>query len=311
MGVLIVCKSQCRAITRASALGAEAVWTRKRIFWIVDDEQEICALVQQYLSGEGYQVSIAHDGGEMRDVIEQSPVDLVILDIVLPTEDGLTLARTLRAERRDIGIIMLTGRGDTIDRIVGLEIGADDYLSKPFHLRELLARVKSVVRRSAEQPGAKPAPNGISRLAFAGWQFDLHTRELVSPVGEPVRLTSGEFDLLKVFVTHPNQLLTRDKLLDLTRGREAGPFDRTIDVQVGRLRRKLGDDPQQPQLVKTLRSGGYIFVAPVEAGGGAPASAPTGASSPAPHSANAPSETISISDALPSWFEGPFRCRQR
>jgi two-component system OmpR family response regulator len=234
---------------------------------IVDDEQDICALVEQYLTDEGYQVSIAHDGAEMRQVIARDPVDLVLLDIVLPNEDGLSIARALRVENANIGIIMLTGRGDTIDRIVGLEMGADDYLAKPFHLRELLARVKSVMRRT-EVAGAEPIANEISsRLAFAGWQFDLHTRELVSPAGEPVRLTSGEFDLLKVFVTHPNQLLSRDRLLDLTRGREAGPFDRTIDVQVGRLRRKLGDDPQQPQLVKTLRSGGYIFVASVDAGG--------------------------------------------
>ncbi|HEX3884905.1 MAG TPA: response regulator [Stellaceae bacterium] len=232
---------------------------------IVDDEQEICALVHQYLSGEGYQVSVAHDGGEMRQVIERSTVDLVILDIVLPTEDGLTLARTLRAERQDIGIIMLTGRGDTIDRIVGLEIGADDYLAKPFHLRELLARVKSVVRRTAVQPVEAPAAGDTSRVRFAGWLLDLHTRELRSPVGSSIKLTAGEYDLLRVFVTNANQLLTRDKLLDLTRGREAGPFDRTIDVQVGRLRRKLDDNPQQPQLIKTLRSGGYIFVAPVEA----------------------------------------------
>ncbi len=233
---------------------------------IVDDEQDICALVEQYLTDEGYRVSIAHDGGEMRQVIGREAVDLVLLDIVLPNEDGLSIARSLRVESPNIGIIMLTGRGDTIDRIVGLEMGADDYLAKPFHLRELLARVKSVVRRT-EGGGPEATPSETSRLGFAGWQFDLHTRELVSPAGEPVRLTSGEFDLLKVFVTHPNQLLSRDRLLDLTRGREAGPFDRTIDVQVGRLRRKLGDDPQQPQLVKTLRSGGYIFVAPVEAGG--------------------------------------------
>jgi len=231
---------------------------------IVDDERDICALVEQYLIDEGYRVSIAHDGAEMRQVIVREPVDLVLLDIVLPNEDGLSIARALRVENPNIGIIMLTGRGDTIDRIVGLEMGADDYLAKPFHLRELLARVKSVVRRT-EGGNAEPAPSEtLSRLRFAGWQFDLHTRELVSPVGAPVRLTSGEFDLLRVFVTHPNQLLSRDRLLDLTRGREAGPFDRTIDVQVGRLRRKLGDDPQQPQLVKTLRSGGYIFVAPIE-----------------------------------------------
>jgi DNA-binding response OmpR family regulator len=232
---------------------------------IVDDEQDICTLVDQYLSDEGYQVSIAHDGAEMRRVIARDPVDLVLLDIVLPNEDGLSIARVLRVENPNIGIIMLTGRGDTIDRIVGLEMGADDYLAKPFHLRELLARVKSVVRRTENPPlDAAPAGGESARLRFAGWEFDLHTRELISPADESVRLTSGEFDLLRVFVTHPNQVMSRDRLLDLTRGREPGPFDRTIDVQVGRLRRKLGDDPHQPQLVKTLRSGGYIFVAPVE-----------------------------------------------
>jgi two-component system, OmpR family, response regulator len=237
---------------------------------IVDDEQDICALVEQYLTDEGYRVTIAHDGAQMRQVIGRDPVDLVLLDIVLPNEDGLSIARALRVENPNIGIIMLTGRGDTIDRIVGLEMGADDYLAKPFHLRELLARVKSVVRRTDTTP-AEAVGSESSRLRFAGWDFDLHTRELVSPANESVRLTSGEFDLLKVFVTHPNQVMSRDRLLDLTRGREAGPFDRTIDVQVGRLRRKLGDDPHQPQLVKTLRSGGYIFVAPVEVAADHPA----------------------------------------
>ena len=251
---------------------------------IVDDEQEICALVHQYLSDEGYRVSIAHDGGEMRHVVEQLPVDLVILDIVLPTEDGLSLARTLRTQRPEIGIIMLTGRGDTIDRIVGLEVGADDYLAKPFHLRELLARVKSVVRRTALPP-VEASPTETARLRFAGRVFDFHTRDLRSPGGASVKLTAGEYELLKAFVSNANQLLSRDRLLDLTRGRESGPFDRTIDVQVGRLRRKLDDDPQQPQLIKTLRSGGYIFVAAVEpvterAGGGHAFSAPSRRLSP-------------------------------
>jgi two-component system OmpR family response regulator len=238
---------------------------------IVDDEQDICTLVDQYLTDEGYQVSIAHDGAAMRQVIARDPVDLVLLDIVLPNDDGLSIARALRVENPNIGIIMLTGRGDTIDRIVGLEMGADDYLAKPFHLRELLARVKSVVRRTESAPAEGTAGTESSRLKFAGWEFDLHSRELTSPENESVRLTSGEFDLLRVFVTHPNQVMSRDRLLDLTRGREAGPFDRTIDVQVGRLRRKLNDDPHQPQLVKTLRSGGYIFVASVEATSDRPA----------------------------------------
>jgi two-component system OmpR family response regulator len=175
----------------------------------------------------------------------------------------LTLARWLRAKDANIGIIMLTGRGDTLDRIIGLELGADDYLAKPFHLRELLARVKSVSRRIAQ--GAAESLS-VSRLQarFAGWHLDMASRELISPSGESVRLTGGEFDLLAIFIAHANQVLSRDRLLDLVRGREAGPFDRTIDVQVGRLRRKLNDDPQQPQLIKTVRGGGYMFAAPIE-----------------------------------------------
>jgi two-component system OmpR family response regulator len=230
---------------------------------IVDDEPAICELVRDYLASEGYRVSVAHDGDGMRRIIEKSAVDTVLLDVVLPREDGFALARWLRAEHRDLGIIMLTGRGDTIDRIVGLELGADDYLAKPFHLRELLARIKSVRRRAVQAVADAP---GASRrhVCFAGWHLDLAARELFSPAGENVRLTTGEFDLLAAFVTYANQLLSRDRLLDLARGREAGPFDRTVDVQVGRLRRKLNDDAQEPKLIKTLRGGGYIFTAPVE-----------------------------------------------
>lgn len=230
---------------------------------IVDDEQDICSVLQEYLTSEGYEASVAGNGDEMRQTIERSAIDLVLLDVVLPQEDGFTLAGWLRTNHPDIGIIMLTGRGDTIDRIVGLEVGADDYLAKPFHLRELLARVKSVSRRVALS-AAVPPPAGRSQVCFAGWLLDLAARELISPLGENVRLTGGEFDLLATLVAHANQVLSRDRLLDLVCGREAGPFDRTIDVQVGRLRRKLNDDALQPQLIKTVRGGGYIFVPPVE-----------------------------------------------
>jgi two-component system, OmpR family, response regulator len=232
---------------------------------IVDDQKEICEVVQQYLSSEGYRVSVANDGGGMRRVLAQGPVDLVILDLMLPGEDGLTLARGLR-EDSDVGIIILTGRGETVDRIIGLEMGADDYLPKPFHLRELLARVKSVLRRVSARTGTaeKPAPAGRSKAHFAGWHLDLSTRELVSPDGGEVRLTTGEFDLLAAFVNNANQVLSRDRLLDLARNREAGPFDRTIDVQVGRLRRKLEPDPQKPTIIKTVRGTGYIFTPTVE-----------------------------------------------
>ncbi len=229
---------------------------------VVDDQQEIRDVVQEYLTGEGFRVSTAHDGTGMRRVLSQSPADLVILDLMLPGEDGLTLARALRSQS-GIGIIILTGRGETVDRIIGLEMGADDYLPKPFHLRELLARVKSVLRRvqSRTAEGAQPAR---SRARFAGWSLDLSSRELTSPAAEAVRLTTGEFDLLAAFVSNANQVLSRDRLLDLARNREAGPFDRTIDVQVGRLRRKLEDDPQNPTLIKTVRGSGYIFTPAVD-----------------------------------------------
>lgn len=231
---------------------------------VVDDQHEICEIVQDYLSAEGYRVSIAHDGAAMRRTMSQGPVDLVILDLMLPGEDGLTLARSLRDDSA-VGIIILTGRGETVDRIIGLEMGADDYLPKPFHLRELLARVKSVLRRVSSRAGERTAMPR-SKARFSGWSLDLATRELLSPSGDEVRLTTGEFDLLSAFVNNANQVLTRDRLLDLARNREAGPFDRTIDVQVGRLRRKLEEDAQRPTIIKTVRGSGYIFTPPVEFG---------------------------------------------
>lgn len=231
---------------------------------IVDDDTEICTTLKEYLYQERYRVSVAHNGSEMRRVIERSPVDIVLLDLMLPQEDGLMLARSLHTENPDIGVIMLTGRGEIVDRIVGLEMGADDYLVKPFHLRELLARIKSVRRRTMPL-GTNPPAAKHSRLRFAGWLLDAAARELFAPAGRSVQLTGGEFDLLVAFARHPNQLLSRDQLLDLARQREAGPFDRTIDVQVGRLRRKLNDDPKQPHLIKTLRGAGYMFTASVEA----------------------------------------------
>ncbi|HWB51391.1 MAG TPA: response regulator [Stellaceae bacterium] len=228
---------------------------------VVDDQQEICDLVREYLTDEGFRVTTANDGAGLREAMAHNTIDLVILDLVLRGEDGLQLARELRSQS-DIGIIMLTGRGETVDRIIGLEMGADDYLSKPFHLRELLARVRSVLRRGAARAGERAT--GRSRIRFSGWSLDLASRELMSPSGEDVRLTTGEFELLSAFVNHANQVLSRDRLLDLSRHREAGPFDRTIDVQVGRLRRKLEDDPKNPSMIKTVRGGGYIFTPPVE-----------------------------------------------
>jgi two-component system OmpR family response regulator len=229
---------------------------------VIDDQQEICDLVREYLTDEGFCVSTANNGAGLREKIACGSVDLVILDLMLRGEDGLQLARELRGGS-DVGIIMLTGRGEIVDRIIGLEIGADDYLTKPFHMRELLARVRSVLRRGAnhasEHSGAPRA-----RIRFAGWTLNLASRELSSPSGNEIRLTTGEFELLAAFVDHPNQVLSRDRLLDLSRHREAGPFDRTIDVQVGRLRRKLQDDSQNPTMIKTVRGGGYIFTPPAQ-----------------------------------------------
>jgi two-component system OmpR family response regulator len=229
---------------------------------IVDDQPDICEVVQQYFMEEGYLVSTAHESTGMRRVMNENPVDLVILDLMLPGEDGLTLARQLRNEDQ-VGIIILTGRGETVDRIIGLEMGADDYLPKPVHLRELLARAKSVLRRTSER---KRVASALSRAWFAGWLFDISARELTAPTGRKVPLTTGEFDLLTAFVNNANQVLSRERLIKLARNRDAGPVDRTIDVQVVRLRRKLEDDPQHPSMIRTLRGTGYIFTPSVVLG---------------------------------------------
>ena len=230
---------------------------------VVDDDPEICGLVAEYFSGEGYRVSTAGDGQAMRRVIAQQPVDLILLDLGLPGEGGLELAQWIRANS-DIRIIILSGRGETVDRIIGLEMGSDDYLAKPFAMRELLARVKSVLRRvqlgAADQTSRAPP-----RVRFAGWTLDRLSRRVVAPSGDEVRLTAGEFDLLAAFVDNANSVLSRERLLDITRDREAVPVDRTIDVQVGRLRRKLQDDSGAPRLIKSVRGAGYIFTPIVEA----------------------------------------------
>jgi two-component system, OmpR family, response regulator len=229
---------------------------------VVDDEPGIRELIQTYLGKEGYRVSAAENGEALRRVMAEETVDLVILDLGLPQEDGLSLARYLR-EHYDVAVIIVTGKGETVDRIVGLEIGADDYLAKPFDLRELLARVRSVLRRARRMP-AREASKGHNIVRFAGWRLDLESRQLFSPEGKDVLLTTGEFTLLSIFVCHPNRVLSRDKLLELTHQREAGPFDRSIDVKVGRLRRKLEINPEQPVLIKSVRAAGYIFTPSVE-----------------------------------------------
>jgi len=231
---------------------------------IVDDDAEIRTLLTQYLEKNGLRATAVGDGRAMWQALERASVDLVVLDLMLPGDDGLTLCRTLRT-KSEIPVVMLTARGDETDRIVGLEMGADDYLPKPFSARELLARIKVILRRTrALPPNLKPLDEQL--LRFAGWTLDAPRRQLISPAGEATAIGGVEYKLLRVFLEHPNRVLDRDQLLDLTQGREADPLDRSIDVQVSRLRRRLGDDPANPQLIKTVRGEGYVLSAPVERG---------------------------------------------
>lgn len=231
---------------------------------VVDDDSEIRRLLQAYLERNGLRVTAVGDGNGMWQTLEQARVDLVVLDLMLPGMDGLELCRTLRARSR-IPVIMLTARGDEMDRVLGLEMGADDYLAKPFSARELLARIKVVLRRVRDLPLA-PVEGPPAQLTFSGWTLDTRTQNLTSPDGVVVALSHAEYQLLQVLVTHPNRVLSRDQLLDLTQGREAGPFDRSIDVLIGRLRRRLGDDAREPALVKTVRGRGYLFAGKVSPG---------------------------------------------
>ena len=235
---------------------------------ILDDEVDITVLLANYLQGHGYRVTQLHDGRALMALMPHDPPALVLLDLGLPGEDGFSIARQLREHWR-CGLVIVTGRGDSVDKVVGLEVGADDYVTKPFDLRELVARVKAVLRRIAPNEAApETSAQGTARntLRFAGWALDMDARHLVSPQGQDVALTTGEFDLLCAFARHPGRVLSRDFLLEQTRGREAGPFDRTVDVQVGRLRKKLGDDGDDPKIIKSVRSAGYILVAPVAPG---------------------------------------------
>jgi len=231
---------------------------------VVDDDREIRALLDEYLQKQGYRVTALADGRGLRAAVETSHPDVIILDVMLPGEDGLTLCRELRA-RSTVPIIMLTARGDETDRIVGLELGADDYVAKPFSPRELLARIKSVLRRARSLPeNLQTDESGVFR--FAGWTLDCATRNLKSPQGVIVALSGTDFRLLKIFVDHPNRVLTRDQLIDLMLSRDAGPYDRAIDVQVSRLRQRLGEDAKDPAIIKTMRGQGYVFAAHVVAG---------------------------------------------
>ena len=232
---------------------------------VLDDDAEITRLLSGYLQNQGYRVSETHAGPALLRLMAADPPDLVLLDLGLPGEDGFSIARQLREHWR-CGLVIITGRGDAVDKVVGLEVGADDYVTKPFDLRELLARIKAVLRRTL----AAPAPAGAAameaaprRYRFAEWELDLAARRLLDPGGREVALTGGEFDLLSVFLAHPGRVLSRDFLLEQTRRREAAPFDRTIDVQVGRLRKKLEVDVDDPRIIKSVRSAGYILVPPV------------------------------------------------
>ena len=228
---------------------------------VVDDDREIRSLVAQLLRKHGFRVTDAADGREMMQVLENGRFDLAVLDLMLPGEDGLSLCRRVRATS-SLPIIMLTAMGEETDRIVGLEMGADDYLPKPFNPRELLARIRAVLRRAGgELP--EPAEDGGGLRVFEGWSLDTAKRELRTPDGTLVPLTAGEYDLLAAIVERPGRVLSRDQLLDLTRGRDAVPFDRSVDVQISRLRRKLEVDPKEPQIIKTVRGGGYVFACEV------------------------------------------------
>jgi DNA-binding response OmpR family regulator len=232
---------------------------------VVDDDPRIRQMLTRYFEQEGYRVSTAADGAAMRAHLSARPVDVILLDVVLPGRDGLAIAREIRA-KSDVGIIMLTGRGEVVDRVVGLEVGADDYIAKPFHLREVLARVKSLVRRRKPMPEPVVRSDGRCEdvIRFDGWLLDTTRRRLVSPSGKEVALTSGEFDLLAALAKHPGRVFSRETLMERTRGHAMKAFDRTIDAQIARLRKKIERDPKSPTIVKSVRAVGYVFTATVD-----------------------------------------------
>jgi two-component system OmpR family response regulator len=230
---------------------------------ILDDDAETRRLLQAYLEKQGYRITTAADGRALRKALDTARPDLIVLDLMLPGEDGLEICRDLRI-RSNVPVIMLTARGEETDRIVGLEMGADDYLAKPANPRELLARIKSVLRRARSLP-ENLKPEAVKSLRFAGWTLDVVTRNLTAPDGVVVPLSGTEFKLLRVFLAHPDRVLSRDQLIDLMISRDAGPFDRAIDVQVSRLRQRLREDAREPQIIKTVRGEGYVLAAKVEA----------------------------------------------
>jgi two-component system, OmpR family, phosphate regulon response regulator OmpR len=226
---------------------------------IVDDDARIRDLLRRYLTQEGFDVLLAEDGKALNRLLTRETVDLIVLDLMLPGEDGLSICRRLRSAKDTTPIIMLTAKVEDVDRIVGLEVGADDYLPKPFNPRELLARIHAVLRRrpTLEAPGA-PSKDAQT-VTFGPFEFDLSLRRLVKE-GQQISLTTGEFSMLKALVRHPRQPLSRDKLAHLARGREFEPFDRSLDVQISRLRKMLEPDPAQPRYIQTVWGVGYVFV---------------------------------------------------
>ena len=227
---------------------------------VVDDEFAVRDMIEEYLSKQGFVVCTADGGAAMRQIVSARKVDVVLLDIRMPGEDGLSLARYLR-EHAQVGIIMVTAAGEVVDRIVGLEMGADDYITKPFNPRELVARIKSVLRRLGtaapqDSAGAAAAP----RQRFGQCLLDLEAHKLFTLEGKEIPITAMEFDLLQVFATHPHRVLTRDQLLEMAHNRDWAPFDRSIDIRIARLRRKIETDPAKPQTLKTVRGAGYMFL---------------------------------------------------
>lgn len=228
---------------------------------IVDDDRDISSLLAEYLEKNGYKTSTAGDGKAMWKALDENRIDLIVLDLNLPGDDGLTLCRDLRS-RSSIPVIMLTARAEPLDRILGLEMGADDYLPKPFEPRELFARIRSVLRRTQALPPNLQATEQ-QQVRFAGWTMDYTARHLINPDGVVIALSGAEFRLLKIFLDHANRVLSRDQLLNLTQGRDADPFDRSIDLQISRLRQKLGEDARSPQIIKTVRNEGYVLATTV------------------------------------------------
>jgi DNA-binding response OmpR family regulator len=255
---------------RKLSFGQEGYWMEKSHILIVDDDPDLQKVVQKYLREDGYIVYPALTGQESLDILKGKRVDLILLDMLLPDTDGLALMTQYRNSSK-VPIIVVSGKSDAADRVVGLEMGADDYLTKPFHMRELSARIKSVLRRSVDVIPANENKDrtGSKKLSgmiyFGDWKMDCDKYEVSSTGGEPAPLTSGEFKLLRALVETPGRVLSREQLFEITRGADYDTYDRAVDIQIGRLRKKLGDDPNQPALIKTVRGVGYIFIGDVRA----------------------------------------------